>query len=410
MAEPPVRVLLMCTEFSARRTGGPGLTMELLLNQHEQNADKRFSLVAVFRDRTFETYHALSAVPNAGGFSATRQGTLAYYVRALSSGVRFLCKAWLAARGWYAGRVVHCHDYLSAYLARILFGHRVPIVLTYHVKGGAIRELVLENPALRNSIWYQIQMRIEDLATRWADVVVFTSHGSRDLFALEHPGLLDCCDVRVIHTGVDVDELDSVSDDPIIRDRFGVMRDSDLLLTVAALVPDKGLDVLVEAVAALPSAVRAHTSVLIIGQHGSMRAQLQRLILDLGLDQTVRLLGFVERRDLIQLMRQATLFVLPSRVAVFDYVLLEAGALGVPILTTSVGGNLEMFDRQTALYVPPDDSSELATVLARALADAELRAHLGANARSHVRGRFALELLLRSYEELYNQVSSQRRS
>lgn len=400
----------MCAEFSARRTGGPALTVELLLKQHERDADKRLSMAAVFRDKTFETYRALSAVPNVSGFEATQPGTLAYYALALVVGLRFLCKAWLAARGRYAVRIIHCHDYQSAYVARILFGHRVPIILTYHVKGGSVREIVVQNPGLRNSIWYKIAMRIEKLATQWADVVVFTSNGSRELFALEHPGLLDCCEVRVIHTRVDVDELESVPDDRAIREKFGVMQNSHLLLTVAALVPDKGLDTLVNAVAALPPAVRVRTSVLIVGQHGSLRAQLERLILDLGLDRTVRLLGFVDRRDLIQLMRQATLFVLPSRVAVFDYVLLEAGALGVPIVTTSVGGNIEMFDRDSVLFVPPNDSSELAGALARVLSDTDLRARLGANARSHIRRHFGLDLLLRSYGELYSQLSRRRRS
>lgn len=403
-AASPAQVLVVCTELSRRRLGGPGVMMELLLKQHENAGANGFSMVTVFREKHFHTYAQLEAEAKASVVDRFRPASLGYWANAALGRLGFLWNVRSAMRGDHSGRVIHCHDFVSSYLAQLFFRGRYPIIQTIHAKGGAVREIVAENSGLEGSFWEKVAKHVEWTSIRKADVVVFTSRGSRELFRKEHPGLLDGKDERIIHAGVDLDELDAIPDDPAIAARYGIPADAFLLLTVAALVPDKGLDTLVEAIAALPAEIRGRVRALVIGRDGPLREKLESLIAERGLKDNVRLIGFVDRQDLVQLMRRAALFALTPSISVFDHVLMEVGALGTPIVTTAVGGNLEMFDADSALMVPPEDPGALADAIARALEDEGLRQRVGEAARTRVRTRFSLDALLNAYEDLYAEV------
>ena len=192
----------------------------------------------------------------------------------------------------------------------------------------------------------------------------------------EYGGLLDHRDVRVVYNGIDTGDLDSVCPQPESRARHGIVAGTFTLLCVAHLVREKGVDVLLRSLRLLPAELYANMQCLVAGG-GHLREEMQSIIVNLGMQDRVKLLGLLPRNEVLQLMRSATIFVLPSRVSVFDYALLEAGALGLPIITTAVGGNLEMFDPDSALLVPPDDPQALASAMARLLSDALLRQRLG---------------------------------
>ena len=406
----PTQVIVMCTELSRRRLGGPGVMMELLLKQHEAVRRNKYSMVTVFRDKHFPTYSSLRAQTKAPMVERFDTGSIGYWPQVAIGRLGFLLNVLKAMKGRYSGRIIHCHDFVSSYLSSLFLGQRYPIIQTIHARGSAVREIVAENPNLHGSLWENVANHIEATAVRKVDVVVFTSKGSRELFEEEHPGLLGTKDVRVVHAGVDVEELDAIPDNPAILAKYDIPVDTFLLLTVAALVPDKGLDTFVEAIAALPAEIRGRVRALIVGRDGPLRQHVESLIAENGLEDNVWLLGYLKREDLVQLMRRATLFVLTPGVSVFDHVLLEVGALGTPVVTTAVGGNLEMFDPDSALMVPPGEPRALSDVIMRALTDEGLRQRTGANARSRVRARFSLEALLDSYEALYTEVRDARRA
>ncbi|MEK7281337.1 MAG: glycosyltransferase family 4 protein, partial [Chloroflexota bacterium] len=271
--------------------------------------------------------------------------------------------------------------------------------------GGGVREALLQNPIYRGTFIEKVMRHIEASAVQRANVVVFTSHGSLALFEGEHPGLLLSKDVRVVYTGIDTEELDSVPENNEVLPKYDVGQSTADVLCVGTLVKDKGVDTLIEAISLLPEDQRSRPSCLVVGR-GPLKEELSSLIENKGLQDRVRLLGFLSRQEFLQLMRSATIFVLPSRVSVFDYILLEAGALGLPIITTAVGGNLEMFDQDSALLVPPDDPQALASAIARLLSDEALRQRLGQNAYHRIRSRFSLEAMFNAYAAIYQEIAS----
>jgi glycosyltransferase involved in cell wall biosynthesis len=162
--------------------------------------------------------------------------------------------------------VLDAHDFVSGYLCGLRFGGRFPLLLTVHAKGSGVREMLLDHPALKGTPIATVATHVERNAARFADVVVFPSRGARDLFDDAHPGLLRDKDVRVIYTGIDVEELRSIPADDGVLHQYGVGigEVGFLLVTVAAMVHDKGLDTLLLGLAALPDRILRNVRVLII--------------------------------------------------------------------------------------------------------------------------------------------------
>jgi len=133
---------------------------------------------------------------------------------------------------------------------------------------------------------------------------------------------------------------------------------------------------------------------------GELRAELEAHAEKLGLGQTVRFLG--QRRDVPELMRTFDCFVLSSVIEGMPNALLEAMALGRPVVTTSAGGSAEVVvDGDSGLVVPPADSEALASALERVLRDPALARSLGERGERRVRENFSLEAMLRAFDALY---------
>ena len=410
------KVLLLTRATTAQTQGGPGLTVQLLLKTHQRSKQNAFTLSAVFCDRVISSCEKVApkratsgqtslllTIRNAIEKHIPRSFHAATYF--ISSTIKFLFHLERAIMSKHSARVLfHAHDFVTAYAGIKRYRHRFPLVLTIHDKGGWVREALNWFPVYHGTFIEKLLRHIEVAAVRQADVMVFTSHGSQALFEGEHPGLLQSKDVRVVYTGIDTEELEFVSNDEKLLIKYEISQGTTVLLCIGALIRDKGIDTLIEAIALLPEELRSRLICLVVGK-GHLGDKLKDLILERGLENRIKLLGFLSRQELLQLMRSATIFVLPSRVAVFDYALLEAGGVGLPIITTTVGGNLEMFDEDSALLVTPDDPQAQAAAIARLLSDEALRQRLGQNAYHRIRSRFSLEAMFNAYAAIYEEMA-----
>ena len=100
---------------------------------------------------------------------------------------------------------------------------------------------------------------------------------------------------------------------------------------------------------------------------------------------------------------------LPTRHEGLSQSLLEAMALGKPVVTTAAGGNTDLIaDGAEGLLVPPQDAPALGAALARLLGDDGLRSRLGAAARTRVRSAFTIERTLRATDEVYRAALRRR--
>jgi phosphatidylinositol alpha-1,6-mannosyltransferase len=188
------------------------------------------------------------------------------------------------------------------------------------------------------------------------------------------------------------------------RSDFGLPVRGRVVLGVSRLVPRKGFDVLIEAVARLSS---SHPDLVVaIAGGGRDRGRLERLIVRTGAP--ARLLGRVEDERLPSLYGAADVFAMLCRdrwlgleQEGFGIVFLEAAAAGVPQVAGASGGAAEaVVDGATGLVLPnPRDVGSVADAIGRLLDDDRLRRRLGAAARQRAETFFDYDLLARRLDE-----------
>jgi rhamnosyl/mannosyltransferase len=176
-----------------------------------------------------------------------------------------------------------------------------------------------------------------------------------------------------------------------------------IVLFVGRLVPYKGVDVLLDAMAGLNAVA------LIVGE-GPQRASLEAQAHRLGVTSRVRFLGSVTDQELASLYRACDVFVLPSvtRQEAFGVVQLEAMAAGKPVVSTDVGTGVGWVNRhgETGYVVPPRDAGALEEAIRRLLDDPDLRRSMGEAAMRRVRSAFTVERMIDDTLALYRDLMS----
>lgn len=201
------------------------------------------------------------------------------------------------------------------------------------------------------------------------------------------------CRTSVVYNGVDP-EMFSPSEQ--------VTSEAFQLLSVGNLIPIKGHDVVLRAMAALAPKFPA-LSLEIIGE-GREHAALEKLANDLAIGGRVRFLGRRSRREVADAMRRCTLFVLPSRYEGLGCVYLEAMSSGKPAIGCRGQGIAEIIQHGTnGFLVGPDNDRELALAITMLLEDEQRRRNIGNEARDTILDRLTLtqqaEHLARIYRE-----------
>jgi glycosyltransferase involved in cell wall biosynthesis len=171
--------------------------------------------------------------------------------------------------------------------------------------------------------------------------------------------------------------------------------------TLAKLRPEKGLVHLVHA-AAVVKELYPHARFVIWGD-GPLRADLERLIQNLGLGRTIELRGPTVEPEVA--LRELDIFVLPSVSEACSNALLQAMATRLAVVATGVGGNPALVkDEVTGLLVPPADGAALAKAIIRLIEDPALAAALAARAREQVRVEFGMGGMLARLQAFYERV------
>jgi phosphatidyl-myo-inositol dimannoside synthase len=272
--------------------------------------------------------------------------------------------------------LVHAHWVVPQGLALVRLAR--PTVLSVHgsdvhrVPGGAItarvQRAVLRSAAAVLANSNATGARVEALADRRPDVVPL---------------------------GVDPDPA---IDGRVVSDLRAAHPGRLLVAVVARLVPQKGIDDLLEAVAPLPG-----VAVLVVGG-GPEGPALTALATRLGLAATFT--GPVPPEDVAAHLAAADVVVSPSRGAEGQgLAVLEAMAVGRPVVVTAAGGQAESVeDGVTGLVVAPGDRAALTAALARLAADEALRLRLGEAARTEVARRFSRRASAEATVAVYRRV------
>jgi colanic acid/amylovoran biosynthesis glycosyltransferase len=223
------------------------------------------------------------------------------------------------------------------------------------------------------------------VAMALAEFVVTVSDANRTFLQNVVAAERRWANVLRLYNGVDLSQLHPSGLQPI----------PGRIVSVGRLVAKKGLTHLVEACRQLRLAGRRFECV-IVGE-GEEREALERQIASGGLDRDVLLAGALSHRDTLDLLKSAAICALPCVIAPdgdrdgLPTVLLEALALGVPVVSTAVSGVPEIVENgRTGLLVPPADAGALKIAMDALLASADLRVRLAANGRERAEAEFSL--------------------
>jgi glycosyltransferase involved in cell wall biosynthesis len=201
--------------------------------------------------------------------------------------------------------------------------------------------------------------------------------------------------IRVVHNGIEPPA--TVEADPEL---LALRERGPLIGVVSGLRPGKGIETLIEA---MPGLLARHPDATVaLAGGGVERERLEALAASLQVDRSLKMLG--EVADPYRVLAASDLFSFPSWAESFPYSILEAMAVGLPIVATDVGGVGEAIeDGETGLLVPARDPARLADAMARMIDDPGLASRLGAAAGKRLRDRFTLQRMVQKTLSVYSE-------
>ncbi len=295
-----------------------------------------------------------------------------------------------------AGRFDAIHtQVLWASITGRIAGRLAGVTVVSHianVETGGFRDRQLEAATARKA---RLLARLDAWTGRWfVDRFVAISEAVRD-DPIRGRGW-DRSAIDMVLRGQELDRLRERAELPVDPplERSG----SPTLLAVGRLAEQKGHRFLLEA---MPAVLAANRDVrLLVAGDGHLHRSLRQQAAPLG--DRVAFLGV--REDVPALIASADVFVFPSLWEGQGNALLEAMAIGAPIVATAIPSTLEtVAHEESALLVPPADTAALAAAVNRLLADRELAGRLGAAARARA-AAYDIERTTRELESVYDRV------
>ena len=373
----PIRVL----HVMATTTGGVG---QVVLNLCTPPAHGAFESAAAFGRGFF-----LDAAFDEGGIETYRLGTTR------RRDPLSIVRGYLALNRILAQHpfdIVHGHTAVGGLLARVV-GKRRGKIVVFTVHNWALN-------GVRSRWATACVRRLERGLAMRTDAHVAVS-AAKIAEGVANGVLASPAAAVLIRNGIDVQAFAAQSTGKAFLDELGLDRQGPVIGTVTRLEHQKGIDLLLRATALLVPTFPG-LSVLIAGD-GPLRGKLVKLSRRLGLAQCVRFLGW--RRDPARVMGALDVFCLSSRWEGLPVCVLEAMAVGVPVVATDAGGTAEaVLDGETGLIVPCDDAAGLAEKTAALLGAPARRAEMGRAGRRRVEEHFTAVQMREGYEHLYRQL------
>jgi D-inositol-3-phosphate glycosyltransferase len=291
--------------------------------------------------------------------------------------------------------VVHAHFWMSG-LASIVGaeGLDVPVVQTFHALGSVKRRHQRDRDTSPRD-----RLRLEREVGRAATRIAATC--SDEVFELIRMGV-PRSRISVVPCGVDTARFTPYG--PVAR-----RGERHRLLTVGRLVPRKGFDTVIEALAHLPG-----TELVIAGGPEASRLssdeearRLRQAAARAGVNDRVRLLGQVSREEMPALLRSSDAVVCTPWYEPFGIVPLEAMACGIPVVAAAVGGLTDtVVDGVTGRHVPPRDPAALVKVLRSLLERPATRQAYGVAGRDRAQARYSWDRIAADTLQVYQRAGA----
>ena len=277
--------------------------------------------------------------------------------------------------------LIHTHESapaLVANIARVAKG--IPLAVTYH-----------GSEPSRVAAFGRI--------ARQTDLVITPSHKSaEDLQAI---GGVPSAKLKVIGLGVAPPPVDSGEEIAALRERL--LGDGDrLIVTIARILHQKGIDVLIECAARMKETHPGYR--FVVAGDGPDEAKMRALAKERGLDGTLSFVGRTSRPYLF--LRAADLLLLTSRWEALPFTIVESFQAGTPAVATACSGVVELIDESVGAVAPIEDVPAICEAVARVLADEDARSAMADAALARSReDRFQPDWVHAQFEATYRTLA-----
>ncbi len=258
--------------------------------------------------------------------------------------------------------------------------------------------------AIHSTGWPDAIGPLNRMLTRWTDAFVALAEPHRR-YLIDEVGLPDA-KVRIIPNGIDIDRFHPRPTDEGLRRKLGLTTGAPVAGIVARLRSEKNIEMFLD-VAGRVRNESPDAQFLVVGD-GPDQAALEQRSRRLGLSDFVKFLG--NRSDIPELLSLMDVFLLTSHNEASPVSIREAFALGKPVVATRVGSVGEVVsDGQNGYLVTPGDADAMTRRVLELFREPGLARAMGGAGREYVERYGSLEIMVGGYEDLIQEIYSQRR-
>jgi glycosyltransferase involved in cell wall biosynthesis len=378
----PAKIRLLELRNTYKWGGGPDKTILLSAERHDPaRVEAVVAYIRDARDREFTI-----------GDKARAKGLTFYEIEERGKFDIRVLKALREIVLCHDINLIHSHDHKSDLFAYVLRRWLCPRPIALLSTAHAWVMLGLKGEMYR---------RLDLSLMRRFDHLIAVSHATKDemINAGVPPHL-----ISVVHNGIDTDAWSQSQVRTSQRNALGVGKAFPVVGYVGRIMPEKDLETWVHAASLVAHEYPQARFVLVgEGKDDSYLEQLKRLAVDFGIGERTHFPGY--RSDLIPVYASFDLFVLSSRREGLPNSILEAMAMGLPVVTTDVAGAKELVvNGETGLVVPQQDVHGLAKAILTILGDEQRRLAMARAGRRRVEFEFSFSRRMGRIEDLYEQI------
>ena len=208
-------------------------------------------------------------------------------------------------------------------------------------------------------------------------------------------------DVTVLRNGIDLSVWQSNRANPVLREELGIKPGGLLVGTVARITSEKDLPTFYRVAEMVAAIIPGVTFVIVGDGYGDRLENAREEVARRGISGLVHFTG--HRADLIDIYASFDVFLMTSETEGLPNTLLEAMAMGIPVVSTEVGGVPELLEAgKSGFLAPIGDAEGLSGLVISLLKDALLREMCAASSRKRVEEHFSFERRVRAMEEYYS--------
>lgn len=306
--------------------------------------------------------------------------------------------------------LAHAHFWMSGYVALSLKeALGIPFVITFHALGKVRRHHQGAADAFPDA-----RFTVEEMIVREADALIAECPQDREDLLIHYFARDE--KIKIVPCGFDSREFFPLDKVECAR-RIGTDPAEKTILQLGRMVPRKGVDNVVRAIARLVHQYKLPVRLLIVGGESALPdpnvtpeiGRLQDLANELDVTQNVTFVGSRDRSELKYYYNASDVFVSTPWYEPFGITILEAMACGLPVVGSNVGGIKHSIDHdRTGFLVPPNEPAILAARLHEILQSPALQKAFSERALNRVRTRFTWQIVTEQLMALYEDVEQGR--